>query len=295
MATRSLRNELGRQLPVLFAHIGWAHHYDGSEPIRGNFAWLKENPRENGEASAFLPDSRGFFGCGIGPGGVKHDKIHVGFLARDPADHFLKVVGLYAAATVEANPEDPNWPRARTKNGLLLPLSRRRPIAVWPGGRGIRRWASRDGFGAEHPRLQAVWERFVKDVLSGSDSLLRSTAGDTDLDNIGVEGKLLKRLVAHRQRELKLRRAKIRIALKKNNGRLVCEVPGCGFDFAKRYGQLGVGYAQVHHRRPLVTSGRHGRKVHVSELAIVCANCHAMIHLGGKCRALGGLIPSRKA
>jgi hypothetical protein len=131
MATRSLRNELGRQLPVLFAHIGWAHHYDGSEPIRGNFAWLKENPRENGEASAFLPDSRGFFGCGIGPGGVKHDKIHVGFLAGDPADHFLKVVGLYAAATVEANPEDPNWPRARTKNGLLLPLSRRRPIAVW--------------------------------------------------------------------------------------------------------------------------------------------------------------------
>ena len=30
-------------------------------------------------------------------------------------------------------------------------------------------------------------------------------------------------------------------------GKLVCEVPKCGFDFEERFGKLGKGYAQVHH------------------------------------------------
>jgi hypothetical protein len=35
-----------------------------------------------------------------------------------------------------------------------------------------------------------------------------------------------------------------------------------------------------------------GREVKLKDLAVVCANCHVMIHMGGKCRPLAGLIPT---
>jgi len=51
------------------------------------------------------------------------------------------------------------------------------------------------------------------------------------------EGKSRWKFVLHRKREGELRRKKISQAL--SQGRLVCEVPQCGFDFEKRYGELG--------------------------------------------------------
>ena len=74
-------------------------------------------------------------------------------------------------------------------------------------------------------------------------------------------------------------------------GKLICEVPKCGFDFAKRYGRIGIGYVQVHHLRPLSSAPAKGMSKKPSDLAIVCANCHAMIHRGGECRKLKSLIP----
>ena len=35
------------------------------------------------------------------------------------------------------------------------------------------------------------------------------------------------------------------------DGHLLCEVPGCGFDFETRYGRIGRGFAHVHHKIPL--------------------------------------------
>jgi 5-methylcytosine-specific restriction enzyme A len=109
-----------------------------------------------------------------------------------------------------------------------------------------------------------------------------------------LEGKKRQALVQHRCREAKTRRAKIREAKERNDGKLICEVPGCGFDFSERYGDLGEGYAQVHHLVPLSKSPSGGRSVKLSELAIVCANCHAMVHLGGECRPLENLIHGQK-
>jgi 5-methylcytosine-specific restriction protein A len=86
-----------------------------------------------------------------------------------------------------------------------------------------------------------------------------------------------------------MRRAKIAEALTKD-GKLVCEVPSCKFDFKERYGPLGEGYAQVHHLIPLKKAPPEGRKIFLKDLAIVCANCHAMIHRNGDCRPLEGLI-----
>jgi 5-methylcytosine-specific restriction enzyme A len=67
-------------------------------------------------------------------------------------------------------------------------------------------------------------------------------------------------------------------------------VPKCSFDFEKSYGKLGKGYAQVHHLDPLSKSPKEGKFTKLSDLAVVCANCHVMIHVGGECRPLRGLI-----
>ena len=111
-------------------------------------------------------------------------------------------------------------------------------------------------------------------------------------DLAALEGQTRKVMVRHRQRERRLRQAKIRQAMGSGNGRLRCEVPGCGFDFFETYGELGKEFAFVHHLKGLAARGRPS-KTSLDDLAIVCGNCHAMIHLGGQCRPLDGLIPGQ--
>lgn len=111
-----------------------------------------------------------------------------------------------------------------------------------------------------------------------------------DAELSAFEGKRRKAFIWHRHREASLRRAKIAEAISANGGRLICEVPRCGFDFRKTYGKIGTGYAHVHHTVPLGKTLT-PRKTKISELAIVCPNCHAMIHIGGECRDLANLIP----
>ena len=58
-------------------------------------------------------------------------------------------------------------------------------------------------------------------------------------------------------------------------GRLACEA--CGFDFAERYGEIGKGFCEVHHTRPL--GAREGSEITgLADLAILCSNCHRIIH-----------------
>jgi len=56
---------------------------------------------------------------------------------------------------------------------------------------------------------------------------------------------------------------------------LRCEV--CGFSFALAYGDLGDGYIEAHHTMPLGKS-QGSTKTRVSDLVLVCANCHRMLH-----------------
>jgi len=104
------------------------------------------------------------------------------------------------------------------------------------------------------------------------------------------EGFLTYRLVAHRHRESSLRLTKLAQVRKEHpNGRLICEVPGCDFDFADKYGTPGIGYAEVHHLIPLADlSDDHVTTL--SDLVVVCANCHRIIHRGGECRSISDLI-----
>jgi hypothetical protein len=111
-----------------------------------------------------------------------------------------------------------------------------------------------------------------------------------DEEMSAVEGELRERLVKHRRREARLRAYKIKSFKDEHEGRLFCEVPRCGFDFERVYGPTGKDYAQVHHRTPLAELDQ-PRPTTLRDLAVVCANCHAMVHRGGQCRDLDQLIP----
>lgn len=68
---------------------------------------------------------------------------------------------------------------------------------------------------------------------------------------------------------------KVKAACLQTSGKLECEV--CGFDFFQTYGELGLGYIEAHHTTP-VHELKGSRKTQASELALVCSNCHKMLH-----------------
>lgn len=63
---------------------------------------------------------------------------------------------------------------------------------------------------------------------------------------------------------------------------LVCMV--CDFDFEAAYGDVGHGYIECHHLYEMARDEE--RETTVSDVAVVCANCHKMIHRGGKLRSI---------
>jgi 5-methylcytosine-specific restriction enzyme A len=52
----------------------------------------------------------------------------------------------------------------------------------------------------------------------------------------------------------------------------------CGFDFGAVYGSLGVGYIECHHLKPSAEQDGNAQEVTVSDVAVLCSNCHRMIH-----------------
>jgi hypothetical protein len=59
-----------------------------------------------------------------------------------------------------------------------------------------------------------------------------------------------------------------------------CQV--CGFDFAATYGLIGEHYVECHHMKPLSERPEEeqldGATTSADEVAVVCANCHRMLH-----------------
>jgi len=129
--------------------------------------------------------------------------------------------------------------------------------------------------------LEHLWSQHI-----GASSLGAVFADD---GITALEGEERIAWIRHRKREQKLRGAKLKQAREKNRGRLLCEVLGCGFDFEKVYGELGKDFAHIHHLKPIADRSSPSL-TRLDDLAIVCANCHAMIHKGGKCRPLENLI-----
>lgn len=127
-------------------------------------------------------------------------------------------------------------------------------------------------FIAEPARMSQLAAEIRSTIRSGEVTSIPDD--EIDAEEISVrEGRLVVARHLRRERSPKLRRAKL--AKVKAAGRLIaCEV--CTFNFAARYGQLGSDYIEVHHVLPLHASGP--VQTRLEDLALVCANCHRMIH-----------------
>lgn len=102
-----------------------------------------------------------------------------------------------------------------------------------------------------------------------------SVSGDEE-EEIGYpEGRIAFRIHRTIERDPEvIRKAKEKFS-KEHGGHLFCEV--CEFDFSEVYGSRGDDCIEGHHTRK-VSEMKEGEETKVDDIALVCSNCHWMIH-----------------
>jgi predicted HNH restriction endonuclease len=59
-----------------------------------------------------------------------------------------------------------------------------------------------------------------------------------------------------------------------------CQV--CRMDFGETYGDVGEGYIEIHHLKPMASKKSSESLTSIEDVRVVCANCHRMLHRQGK-------------
>ena len=163
----------------------------------------------------------------------------------------------------------------RNANGVGMKLANFQRYDPSYFGKGLERGSKLEEkiwneYSSDIPRLIAVADS-IKANHKVSDSLGLDI---DDEDYQASEGKILTKIHRTRERNRKITKKKKDSVLKKT-GALKCEV--CNFDFHEFYGALGNGFAECHHTKP-VSELKPEEKTKLSDLRIVCSNCHRMIH-----------------
>jgi 5-methylcytosine-specific restriction protein A len=169
----------------------------------------------------------------------------------------------------------PDAYRFRNPNGVALTLANFAALDPGYHGRGMQRGGSLD---------RDVWERYSQDLVLLSQLAAELRGAIThhsefpqtaeDGEDQCLEGRLRYRLHFVRERDRHIVDRKKQQVLRSGK-RVACEA--CGFDFETRYGDVGHGFIECHHLVALSsTSGE--RTTKLEDLALVCSNCHRMIH-----------------
>ena len=165
----------------------------------------------------------------------------------------------------------------RNANGVYMKLMNFRRFDPSYEGKGLQR-GNKDE--------EVVWKLFADrpdELRKIADAIRDYTSADTYIPSADViadnevesdEGTILTRTHRYRERDASLVRKK-KLSVQKAVGALSCEA--CGFEFVKRYGDHGDGFIECHHTKPLSELAS-GEKTRLSDLALVCSNCHRMIH-----------------
>lgn len=171
----------------------------------------------------------------------------------------------------------------RNANGVYMKLMNFRridPEVLAEGRVGLTRgnkderpvW---DEFAMDRPRLAAVAAAIRATVEEeGTRNGMLGGPDEPDLAE-APEGRVLTRLHRYRERNRELTKAKKKQVLKQR-GRLECEA--CTFAFVDKYGVAGEGVIDCHHTNPVHTLGEEGGVTRVEDLALLCSNCHRILH-----------------
>jgi 5-methylcytosine-specific restriction protein A len=177
------------------------------------------------------------------------------------------------------HPFRPDPIRFRNPNGVHLKLANFAALDPSYHGRGMQHVGPRDReiwneFNGDHARLRAIADAIRSEASVQQARPLFPEDGEDE----AMEGRILYRRHRVRERDQGLVKRKKRL-VQQETGRLACEV--CSFDFQAVYGQHGAGYIECHHRIPLAQAvGTQATRL--ADLAVVCSNCHRMLHKGDR-------------
>lgn len=165
----------------------------------------------------------------------------------------------------------------RNPNGVYMKLCNFLRLDPNYAGAGLQRGGKLE---------ENVWKEFAQyptrlkataaAILAGAEFIPRPNEEESAIDEEDEfpEGRLLTELHKRRERNpVAVQKKKKKVI--ETTGSLACEA--CGFDFSVTYGPVGHGFAECHHRKPL-SELMGSQKTRLEDLAIVCANCHRMLH-----------------
>ena len=186
----------------------------------------------------------------------------------DVLSRMAKLLGMTTAGTY------------RNANGVYMKMMNFRrldPNFIGVGLTGLTRGNKDEAvvweeFAGDRPRLAAV-AAAIRAAIASDEAPALQAVDDEGIEE-AFEGRVLIRLHRSRERNRNLVATKKARAMR-DDGRLKCE--GCEFDFAEAYGGRGQGFMEAHHTRA-VTEIVLGQATRLFDLALVCANCHRMIH-----------------
>lgn len=177
--------------------------------------------------------------------------------------------------------ERPDAEKFRNANGVSLKLSNFLALDPSYTGKGMESFSALDAevfkeFVNQKDRLHSIANE-IKKVLNNASlkqKIYDIEDDDETLNDTVMEGQVLYKLHKVRERDSKIIHLKKRQVLF-STGRLDCEV--CVFNFEKFYGDVGKGFIECHHLTPL-SIFKSETKTSLNDLALVCSNCHRMIH-----------------
>ncbi|MCP9751309.1 HNH endonuclease [Ferruginibacter sp. HRS2-29] len=174
----------------------------------------------------------------------------------------------------------PDAEKFRNANGVTMKLSNFLKFDETYTGKGMKNTSKLD---------EEVFKEFVdqRDKLHSIASEIRKVALDENIklkiyqieddeetinDSV-MEGQVLYKLHKVRERDKKIVQEKKKQSM--IDGKLYCEA--CEFEYQSKYGELGTGFIECHHKMPLFNI-QISRKTRLDDLALVCADCHRMLH-----------------
>lgn len=185
--------------------------------------------------------------------------------------------------------ERPNGETFRNPNGVSLKLSNFLALDPNYPGKGMDSYSTLDKivfneFKDDHEELQQIAKqiRVVANNPILAAQISKVEDDENSLDDAVKEGQLLYKLHKMRERDPKIVKRKKK-QVWQERGCLACE--SCGFDYHKVYGTLGEGFIECHHIEPLAGYDA-TRETKLADLALLCANCHRMIHRNGQVKSI---------
>ena len=155
--------------------------------------------------------------------------------------------------------------------------------AIEAHGREIRKALNSVAIREKADKVIALKEKHFGQTNAGSATVLMEAQASSNVEAeefSAKEGRLLTRIHVYKERDRAFARRVRNYYKAASGGRLVCEV--CGSVPADVYGPHGERCIEAHHKVPIEELQPDSVTL-VSDMAVVCANCHRVIHSQTPC------------